>query len=200
MQQKIQAQAKGEMDKTQREYFLREQLKAIQKELGELDETGEEVAEFRKASKTAKMPEKVLKETEKQLKRLEKMHPDTAESATVRTYLEWMVELPWNKNRQDNLDLEGRRRFWTKTITIWKNQGTHSRISGRPQAEDEMKGPILCFVGPRGWARPRWVNPSRALWAASSCASAWAACMTKPRSAATGAPMSAPCRDGSSRA
>ena len=78
MQQKIQAQAKGEMDKTQREYFLREQLKAIQKELGELDERSEEIAEFRKRVKDAKMPEKVLKEVEKQLKRLEKMHPDTA--------------------------------------------------------------------------------------------------------------------------
>jgi ATP-dependent Lon protease len=94
MQQKIQAQAKGEMDKTQREYFLREQLKAIQKELGESDERTEEITEFRKRIADAKMPEKVLKEAEKQLKRLEKMHPDTAESATVRTYLEWMVELP----------------------------------------------------------------------------------------------------------
>src|SRR5205085_4928775 len=97
MQQKIQAQAKGEMDKTQREYFLREQLKAIQKELGELDERAEEITEFRKRIVELKMPEKVLKETEKQLKRLEKMHPDTAESATVRTYIEWIVELPWSK-------------------------------------------------------------------------------------------------------
>ncbi|TLY40145.1 MAG: AAA family ATPase [Nitrospirae bacterium] len=106
MQQKIQAQAKGEMDKTQREYFLREQLKAIQKELGELDERGEEIAEFRKRLKDTKMPEKVLKECEKQLKRLEKMHPDTAESATVRTYMEWMVELPWSKKSKDNLDIK----------------------------------------------------------------------------------------------
>ena len=106
MQQKIQAQAKGEMDKTQREYFLREQLKAIQKELGELDERAEEVTEFRKRIKDAKMPDKVLKEAEKQLKRLEKMHPDMAESATVRTYLEWMVELPWSKRSKDNLDLK----------------------------------------------------------------------------------------------
>ncbi|MGH7208000.1 MAG: LON peptidase substrate-binding domain-containing protein, partial [Nitrospiraceae bacterium] len=106
MQQKIQAQAKGEMDKTQREYFLREQLKAIQKELGELDERGEEIAEFRKRIKDAKMPEKVLKECEKQLKRLEKMHPDTAESATVRTYMEWIVELPWSKKSKDNLDIK----------------------------------------------------------------------------------------------
>ncbi|MDX1411192.1 MAG: LON peptidase substrate-binding domain-containing protein, partial [Nitrospirales bacterium] len=90
MQQKIQAEAKGEMDKTQREYFLREQLKAIQKELGELDDRAEEAAEFRKRIQDANMPEKVLKECEKQLKRLEKMHPDTAEAGTVRTYLEWM--------------------------------------------------------------------------------------------------------------
>src|SRR5437879_625241 len=106
MQQKIHPEAKGEIDKTQREYFLREQLKAIQKELGELDERAEEVAEFRKNIKDAKMPEKVLKEAEKQLKRLEKMHPDTAEAATVRTFLEWLVELPWSKKTKDNLDIK----------------------------------------------------------------------------------------------
>src|SRR5437879_12258713 len=96
MQQKIQAEAKGEMDKTQREYFLREQLKAIQNEIGELDERAEEVAEFRKNIKDAKMPEKVFKEAETQLKRLEKMHPDPPEAATVRTSLEWLAELPWS--------------------------------------------------------------------------------------------------------
>src|SRR5207247_6297042 len=105
MQQKIQAEAKGEMDKTQREYFLREQLKAIQKELGELDERAEEVAEFRKNIKDAKMPEKVLKEAEKQLKRLEKMHPDTAAAATDRTFREWLVELPGSNKTNDNNDL-----------------------------------------------------------------------------------------------
>jgi len=81
MQQKIQAEAKGEIDKTQREYFLREQLKAIQKELGDLDERQEEINEFRKRFEEAKMPEKVQKEVDKQLKRLEKMHPDSAEAA-----------------------------------------------------------------------------------------------------------------------
>ena len=86
--------------------ILREQLKAIQKELGELDERAEEAAEFRKRIKDAKMPDKVMKECEKQLKRLEKMHPDTAESATVRTYLEWMVDLPWSKRSKDNLDIK----------------------------------------------------------------------------------------------
>ncbi len=98
VQQKIQSEARGEINKTQREYFLREQLKAIQKELGDIDERAEEIKEFRKKIEDANMPEKVLKEAEKQLKRLEKMHPDSAEAATIRTYLDWMVELPWAKS------------------------------------------------------------------------------------------------------
>ncbi|MEK7825574.1 MAG: LON peptidase substrate-binding domain-containing protein, partial [Nitrospirota bacterium] len=106
MQQKIQAEVKGELDKTQREYYLREQLKAIQKELGEVDERTEEVNEFRKRIAEAKMSDKVFKEAEKQLKRLEKMHPDSAEATTVRTYLEWMVEIPWSKKTKDNLDIK----------------------------------------------------------------------------------------------
>jgi ATP-dependent Lon protease len=151
MQQKIQAQAKGEMDKTQREYFLREQLKAIQKELGELDERAEEVAEFRKRIKDAKMPEKVLKETEKQLKRLEKMHPDTAESATVRTYLEWMVELPWNKKSKDNLDLKAAMKVLNEDhYDLEKVKERIIEYLAVRKLKEKMKGPILCFVGPPG--------------------------------------------------
>ena len=151
MQQKIQAQAKGEMDKTQREYFLREQLKAIQKELGELDERAEEVAEFRKRIKDAKMPEKVLKETEKQLKRLEKMHPDTAESATVRTYLEWMVELPWNKKSKDNLDLKAATKVLNEDhYDLEKVKERIIEYLAVRKLKEKMKGPILCFVGPPG--------------------------------------------------
>src|SRR4030042_1050266 len=93
VQQKIQSEARGEIDKTQREYYLREQLKAIQKELGDIDERAEEIKEFKKKIEDAKMPEKVLKEAEKQLKRLEKMHPDSAEAGTVRTYLDWLLEV-----------------------------------------------------------------------------------------------------------
>ena len=151
MQQKIQAQAKGEMDKTQREYFLREQLKAIQKELGELDERAEEVAEFRKRVKDAKMPEKVLKETEKQLKRLEKMHPDTAESATVRTYLEWMVELPWSKKSKDNLDLRAANKVLNEDhYDLEKVKDRILEYLAVRKLKEKMKGPILCFVGPPG--------------------------------------------------
>ena len=151
MQQKIQAQAKGEMDKTQREYFLREQLRAIQKELGELDERAEEVAEFRKRIKDAKMPEKVLKETEKQLKRLEKMHPDTAESATVRTYLEWMVELPWAKKSKDNLELKAAMKVLNEDhYDLEKVKERIIEYLAVRKLKEKMKGPILCFVGPPG--------------------------------------------------
>lgn len=151
MQQKIQAQAKGEMDKTQREYFLREQLKAIQKELGELDERAEEVAEFRKRIKDAKMSEKVSKECEKQLKRLEKMHPDTAESATVRTYLEWMVELPWSKKSKDNLDIKAAAKVLDEDhYDLEKVKERILEYLAVRKLKDKMKGPILCFVGPPG--------------------------------------------------
>ena len=151
MQQKIQAQAKGEMDKTQREYFLREQLKAIQKELGELDERAEEVAEFRNRIKDAKMPDKVLKECEKQLKRLEKMHPDTAESATVRTYLEWMVELPWGKKSTDNLDIKAAAKVLNEDhYDLEKVKERILEYLAVRKLKDKMKGPILCFVGPPG--------------------------------------------------
>jgi ATP-dependent Lon protease len=151
MQQKIQAQAKGEMDKTQREYFLREQLKAIQKELGELDERAEEVTEFRKRIKDTKMPDKVLKEAEKQLKRLEKMHPDTAESATVRTYLEWMVELPWSKRSKDNLDLKAAAKVLNDDhYDLEKVKERILEYLAVRKLKEKMKGPILCFVGPPG--------------------------------------------------
>ena len=151
MQQKIQAQAKGEMDKTQREYFLREQLKAIQKELGELDERSEEIAEFRKRLKDAKMPEKVLKECEKQVKRLEKMHPDTAESATVRTYLEWMVDLPWSKKSKDNLDIKAAAKVLNEDhFDLEKVKERILEYLAVRKLKDKMKGPILCFAGPPG--------------------------------------------------
>lgn len=151
MQQKIQAEAKGEIDKTQREYFLREQLKAIQKELGELDERAEEAAEFRKRIQEAAMPEKVLKEAEKQLKRLEKMHPDTAEAATVRTYLEWMVEIPWNKASDDNLDIGAAQKVLNEDhYDLEKVKERILEYLAVRKLKKKLKGPILCFAGPPG--------------------------------------------------
>jgi ATP-dependent Lon protease len=151
MQQKIQAEAKGEMDKTQREYYLREQLKAIQKELGETDERAEEINEFRKRIKEARMPEKVAKEAEKQLNRLEKMHPDSAEAATIRTYLEWMVELPWKKKTKDNLDIKAAKKVLDEDhYDLEKVKERILEYLAVRKMKDKMKGPILCFVGPPG--------------------------------------------------
>src|SRR5689334_22003766 len=116
-----------------------------------LDERAEEVAEFRKRVKDAKMPEKVLKETEKQLKRLEKMHPDTAESATVRTYLEWMVELPWSKKSKDNLDLRAAHKVLNEDhYDLEKVKERILEYLAVRKLKEKMKGPILCFVGPPG--------------------------------------------------
>lgn len=151
VQQKIQSEARGEIDKTQREYFLREQLKAIQKELGDIDERAEEIKEFRRKIEEAKMPEKVLKEAEKQLKRLEKMHPDSAESATVRTYLDWLVELPWSKSTKDNLDIKaGEKVLNDDHYDLEKVKERILEYLSVRKLKEKMKGPILCFIGPPG--------------------------------------------------
>ncbi|MBI5102309.1 MAG: endopeptidase La [Nitrospirae bacterium] len=151
VQQKIQSDARGEIDKTQREYFLREQLKAIQKELGDIDERSEEAREFRKKIEDAKMPEKVAKEAEKQLKRLEKMHPDSAESATIRTYLDWLVELPWSKSTKDNLDIKKAKKVLNDDhYDLEKVKERILEYLSVRKIKEKMKGPILCFIGPPG--------------------------------------------------
>jgi ATP-dependent Lon protease len=151
VQQKIQSEARGEIDKTQREYFLREQLKAIQKELGDIDERAEEIREFRKKIEEAKMPEKVLKEAEKQLKRLEKMHPDSAESATVRTYLDWLVELPWAVTTKDKLDIKAAEKVLNEDhYDLEKVKERILEYLSVRKLKEKMKGPILCFIGPPG--------------------------------------------------
>jgi ATP-dependent Lon protease len=151
VQHKIQSDARGEIDKTQREYFLREQLKAIQKELGDIDERAEEIREFRKKIEEAKMPEKVMKEAEKQLKRLEKMHPDSAESATVRTYLDWMVELPWSTSTKDNLDIKAAEKVLNEDhYDLEKVKERILEYLSVRKLKEKMKGPIICFIGPPG--------------------------------------------------
>lgn len=151
VQQKIQTEARGEIDKTQREYFLREQLKAIQRELGEIDERAEEINEYRKKIEAAKMPERVLKEAEKQLKRLEKMHPDSAEAATVRTYLDWLVELPWSKSTRDNLDINKAKKVLDEDhYDLEKVKERILEYLSVRKLKSKMKGPILCFIGPPG--------------------------------------------------
>lgn len=151
VQQKIQSDAKGEIDKTQREYFLREQLKAIQKELGEIDERTEESRELKKKIEDAKMPEKVEKEAMKQLKRLEKMHPDSAESGTIRTYIDWLNELPWSKSTKDNINLKAAKKVLDEDhYDLERVKERILEYLGVRKLKEKMKGPILCFVGPPG--------------------------------------------------
>lgn len=151
VQQKIQSEARGEIDKTQREYYLREQLKAIQKELGDIDERAEEIREFKQKIEDAKMPEKVLKEAEKQLKRIEKMHPDSAEAATIRTYLDWLVELPWSKSTKDKLDIKMAKKVLNADhYDLEKVKERILEYLSVRKIKEKMKGPILCFIGPPG--------------------------------------------------
>jgi ATP-dependent Lon protease len=151
MQQKIQADVRGEIDKTQREYFLREQLKAIQRELGDTDDRSEDMRELREKIKDAKMPEKAAKEAEKQLRRLERMHPDAAEASMTRTYIEWLAELPWSKSSKDNLDLKAAHKVLEEDhYDLEKVKERILEYLSVRKLKEKMKGPILCFVGPPG--------------------------------------------------
>ena len=151
MQQKIQADVRGEIDKTQREYFLREQLKAIQRELGETDDRSEDMRELREKIKEAKLPDKAGKEAEKQLRRLERMHPDAAEASMTRTYIEWLAELPWSKATKDNLDLKAAHKVLEEDhYDLEKVKERIIEYLAVRKLKEKMKGPILCFVGPPG--------------------------------------------------
>jgi len=151
MQQEISSQAKGEMDRSQREFFLRQQMKAIQTELGEGNELAEEIAQLKEKTHKAKMSKPVLEEVERQLKKLERMHPDSAETATLRNWLDWMVTLPWGKATKDNLDLKEAQRILDEDhYGLEKVKERIVEYLAVRKLKDKMKGPLLCFVGPPG--------------------------------------------------
>ena len=151
VQTRIQNQAKEEMGKSQREYFLREQLRAIQSELGESDARAEEMAELRAKLEKARPPAEAKKEAERQLRRLESMHPEAAEYSMLRTYLDWLVELPWSKSTRDNLDLKKARAVLDEDhFNLEKIKERILEFLAVRKLKKEMKGPVLCFVGPPG--------------------------------------------------
>jgi ATP-dependent Lon protease len=148
---KIQSQVESEVGKGQREYYLREQLKAIQKELGDSDERGQEMSDLREKIEAAGMTEEARREALRELDRLTKMPPAAAEYTVARTYLEWLIALPWSKQTEDNLDLAEAREILD--ADHWGLPKVKDRIleylavkSMRPAGKD----PILCFVGPPG--------------------------------------------------
>jgi ATP-dependent Lon protease len=151
MQQQINIQAKDEIEKGQREYFLRQQLKAIQSELGEGNELVEEVARYLKKADEIKMSKEARDEFDVQVHRLEHMNPESAETATLRTYLDWMVSLPWSFRTEDNLNLHKARKILSEDhYGLEKIKARILEHLAVRKLKQTAKGPILCFVGPPG--------------------------------------------------
>ena len=151
VQQRIQSQAREEMDKTHREYYLREQMKAIQKELGEADDRGQELQELEQKIKKAKMPAGVESEAKAQLGRLSRMHPDAAEASVIRTYLDWLIELPWSRQTKDKLSIKQASKILDEDhYNLEKVKERILEYLAVRKLKKKMKGPILCFVGPPG--------------------------------------------------
>ncbi|MGA1791942.1 MAG: endopeptidase La, partial [bacterium] len=151
MQKKIQSQAKEEMDKDHREYILRQQLKAIQQELGHVDEKAAEIDDIKNKIVAAKMPKDVEKEAMKNLIRLERMHPEAAEAGMIRNYLEWLVDVPWSKHTKDNLDIQQASQVLDEDhYDLEKVKERILEYLSVRKLKKKMKGPILCFVGPPG--------------------------------------------------
>ena len=148
---KIQGELKKEMDKNQREYYLREQLKAIQKELGEEDERSVEVNELKEKIAKAQMPKEVNQVAEKELDRLSKMPPSAAEYTVSRTYLDWLIDLPWSAATEDNLDIDAAQKVLDEDhYDLEKVKKRILEYLAVRKLKPDMKGPILCFVGPPG--------------------------------------------------
>jgi ATP-dependent Lon protease len=148
---KIQSQVREGIDKTQREYFLREQLKAIQKELGEKDERTVEIEELRQRLIQAKLPPEAMKEAERELDRLAKMPPAAAEYTVARTYLDWLIDLPWAVSTEDNLDISQAQKVLDEDhYDLEKVKKRILEYLAVRKLKADMKGPILCFVGPPG--------------------------------------------------
>ena len=147
----IEEQVKSQVDKTQREYFLREQLKAIKKELGESEEYGEEVEEYREKIKKRNLPQYVLDKFDEELKKLSKMPPMAMEASVIRTYLDWILDLPWDIETKDEIDIKKAKKILDEDhygLTDIKERIIEylavRRLTRKP------KSPILCFIGPPG--------------------------------------------------
>ncbi len=151
LSKKIQSQVKSEMDKVQRDYYLREHIKALQRELGETDERLREMEELQFRLEEAGLPPPALKEAERELARLKRTPPTSPDHQVIRNYLEWMIELPWSASTEDNLDLAQARRILDEDhYDLEKVKKRILEYLAVRKLKPDMKGPILCFVGPPG--------------------------------------------------
>ena len=151
MQQQISTKAQVEIDRGQREYFLRHQLKAIQNELGDHDELAQEIAGFRQLADDRGMSEEARTELEKQIIRLERSHPESGENTIIRTYLDWLTGLPWKLRSEDDLDLDHARKVLDGDhFGLEKVKERILEFLAVRRLKADSKGPILCFAGPPG--------------------------------------------------
>src|SRR4030043_1788721 len=151
MQAKIQSQAREEMTKSQREYYLREQMRAIKGELGEADERAKELRELRQKIKKAKMPQEGEKEARRAIGRLGQNHPEGTGASMLRTYLDWLVEMPWSQTTVDRLDLQKAKKVLEEDhYDLEKVKERILEYLSVRKLKKKMKGPILCFIGPPG--------------------------------------------------
>ena len=148
---KIQSQVKGQVEKTQKEFFLREQLKAIKKELGEGEEKPDEIGELSEKLEAKGLPEDAIKEAKRELERLSKMHPFAPEYTVARTYIDWLIELPWNEFTEDHLDLDQAERILNEDhYDLEKVKNRVVEYLAVRKLKPDAKGTILCFYGPPG--------------------------------------------------
>jgi len=151
MQQEISSQARGEIDRSQREYFLRQQLKAIQQELGEGEELAEEIANYRRQADDKLLNDEAREELERQIRRLERSHPESAETQIIRTYLDWLTALPWGITSEDDLDLKHAQDVLDEDhYDLEKIKERILEYLAVRKLKPDTRGPILCFVGPPG--------------------------------------------------
>lgn len=151
LSQKIKSEVRGEIDKSQREYFLREQLKAIKRELGEEEDSEEELDDLRKQIEAKKLPKEVEEVALKELKRMERTPPQSPEHGIIRTYIDWIIELPWNEQTVDNLDLQNAKAVLDADhFGLEKVKKRMIEYLAVLRLKQDMKGPILCLVGPPG--------------------------------------------------
>ena len=198
VEKRIRTRVKRQMEKTQREYYLNEQMKAIQKELGD-EEGRDELAELEDKIKKTKLSKEARDKAMHELKKLRQMSPMSAEATVVRNYLDWLLSIPWGKKTKVKQDLNQAQAVLDNDhFGLEKVKDRIVEYLAVQQRANKLTGPILAWSGLRASARPRSASPSPRRRAATSCACRSAACATKPKSVATGGPISAPCRARSS--
>ena len=201
LSQEIGRQTKTALDERQREVLLREQMAAIQRQLGEGEEgKAAEMAELDKAISNAGMPKEVEDQARKELRRLQRMPEAAGEYGMVRSYLDWLIELPWKLPEEKPIDIaEARRILDEDHYDLDKIKRRIIEYLAVRKLAPQGKAPILCFVGPPGVGKTSLGQSIARAMGRKFVRVRLAACMTKPRSAATDAPISAPCRATSSR-